>query len=261
MPALQSTVVGGILVVQFNDTEISDTRAKEVGEELLDQIGKANDGKLLLDLKSVEYFSSAMLGQVFWLNNMCKAEKVRLRVCNVEPQLKAILDVVGFEQVVELLDDVAHAQLAFAHDQSLSFDLREEDAAEAYLNDVEAGDAEAQYQLARCYDEGRGVEQSADDAFDWYVKAAEQGHPDAQYNVGRSHSFGIHVPQDYDQALAWYRRAADKGHPDAQYILGVSHRWGIGVPEDSEGALHWYRQAADQGHQASADALSEMEAD
>jgi anti-anti-sigma factor len=262
MSTLQTTRVDDILSVQFKDTEIRDhARASEIGRELLEQVGKADGGKLLLDLRGVKYFASAMLGQVFWLYNKCKAEKVRLRVCNVEPELKSILDVINFGQVIEVSEDVVQARLAFSLDQPRNPAGLDERTAEAYRSDADAGNAEAQYQLARCYDEGRGVEQNAADAFAWYMKAAEQGHPEAEYSVGRSHSFGIHVPQNYDKALVWYRRAADRGHPEAQYILGVSHQWGISVPQDSDSAIHWFRRAAENGHEAAAEALREIKLD
>lgn len=261
MSALQTIRLDGILIVQFQDTEIlDDARAGEIGGALLEQVGQVDAGKLLLDLKGVKYFSSAMLGKIFWLNNRCKAEKVRLRVCNVEPKLKSILDIINFRQIIEVVEDVAQARLAFAHDQASNTHQPDDSPAETYRRDAEAGNAEAQYQLARCYDEGRGVEQSAADALDWYLKAAEQRHPEAEYSVGRSYAFGIHVPQNYDEALVWYRRAADQGHPDAQYILGVSHLWGMNVPRDLESATQWFRRAAKHGHQAAATALQEMNA-
>lgn len=261
MSFLQTAFLDGILVVRLKETRIADSQqAEEIGVDLLGQVSRATQGKMLLDLEGVTFVCSAMIGQIFWLNNKCTSKNVRLRVCNVTLALQGILDIVNIADVLEILPDVAQAQLAFAQDQVSRPAEREQRTADDYRHDAESGVPEAQYELARCYDEGRGVEQNGSHAFNWYSKAAEQGHPDAQYSLGRSFAFGIHVHCDYETAVAWYEKAAGLGHADAQYILAVFHRWGIGIAENRDQAMQWYRRAAEQGHQAAEQALREMEA-
>jgi anti-anti-sigma regulatory factor len=261
MSHLKTGLLDDVLVVRLNESRIVDSElAEEIGLELLDQVSRATEGKLLLDLQGVTFVCSAMIGQIFWLNNKCMSQNVRFRACNVTPELQGILDIVNIGDVVDILPDTTQAQLAFAQDQVTQPTEAESKTADDYQQDAENGDVQAQYDLARCYDEGRGVEQNGAKAFNWYSKAAEGGLPEAQYSLGRSFAFGIHVHCDYEAAVGWYKKAAEQGHADAQYLLAVLHRWGIGIDEDRDQAIKWYRRAAEQGHAAAERALREMEA-
>jgi anti-anti-sigma factor len=260
MSYVKTGVLDDVLVIRLKESRIVDSElAENIGLELLDQVSRASGGKLLLDLQGVTFVCSAMIGQIFWLNNKCLSQDVRLRVCNVTPELKSILDIVNIADVVDILPDLAQAQLAFAQDKVSPQMEADASTAADYRQDAERGDPKAQYELARCYDEGRGVEQNGAEAFNWYSKAAEAGLSEAQYSLGRSFAFGIHIHCDYEAAVGWYEKAAGQGHADAQYILAVLHRWGIGIDEDRDQAVKWYRQAAEQGHSAAEQALREME--
>jgi anti-anti-sigma factor len=260
MSAVRIALQEGTLVVRLHEPQIaSEPQAQEIGEELLQQVGNATHGRMLLDLQGVKFFGSAMIGQIFWLARKCKAENVRFKICNLEPTLKQILDVVNMASIVDIAADLAQAQLAFANDQISTTTAEQDRQASDYQADAESGLAEAQYALAGCYEDGCGVAPDAERAFRWYSKAAEQGLAAAQYCLGRSLAFGIHVPCDYVQSILWYDKAARQGHADAQYMLGVFYQWGIGVAEDRAQAADWYRQAAAQGHSTAAAALAEIE--
>ena len=65
MSCLQTGFLDGILVVRLKESKIAESQqAEEIGVELLGQVSRASQGKMLLDLDGVTFVCSAMIGQI-----------------------------------------------------------------------------------------------------------------------------------------------------------------------------------------------------
>ena len=92
---------GDSLVVVFSDRNISDeVRIMEIGDDLTATASKLTTGQvLILDFRNVEYFSSAMVGQIVQLRNTTERLGVETRLRNVSPTIQTILQVMHLDKV------------------------------------------------------------------------------------------------------------------------------------------------------------------
>jgi anti-anti-sigma factor len=92
---------GDSLVVVFLDRNISDeVRIMEIGDELTEIASKMPVSQvLILDFQNVEYFSSAMVGQIVLLRNATERDGVELRLRNVSSTIQAILRTMHLDKV------------------------------------------------------------------------------------------------------------------------------------------------------------------
>ena len=104
---------GEVLVVGFRQASILDQAViDQIGLEL-DQAGleAAGNRKMLLDFQSVEFMSSAMLGKLIQLHKRCKADKIKLKLCNIA---KNPLDVFKITRLDKLFEIHGNAPAALA---------------------------------------------------------------------------------------------------------------------------------------------------
>lgn len=259
MSLISTRIRDDVVIVDFLSSELMDeSEAQEIGQSLAELVDNGAD-KLLLSLANVDFIASALVGQLFVLNQKCRAKRSSLKLCSVPDAVREIFSIVRLEEFIPVHEDEAAALESFGPTESSQDESRLASKTEQYRNAAASGDAYAQYKLSLCYEEGRGVEQDEEAAQQWLEKAARQGHIGAQYRMGQAYAFGIRVPQNYDKAIGWYQPAAERGHVDAQYAMGMSCRYGIGVEEDLEQARRWYGLAAKQGHSKAEEALQEMD--
>ena len=163
-------------------------------------------------------------------------------------------------------------------------EFSDDDDAEDFIDDANAGHPHAQFRLAECYWDGQGVEEDEELAYTWLRRAAEQQHAEAQLLLGVFYWRGIHVDENHDEAFLWFQRAADQGHAGAMrrvaewlldedaagphdpqraheyliqsakqgnggayLVLGNCHFYGLSTPVDPVKAVEGYRRAAAQG--------------
>lgn len=258
MSAITSKLDGTLVIVQFTEPQLRDDEAYQIGAELRRLTTQANGRCVLLDFDGVEYLSSTMIGQIFALRNNCKSKNIAVKICNMVPAVRDVIEIVQLPRVVDVYDDMAAARDALDGEFTVATDEENIPDIAELKSKADGGDPDAMYQLGQCYDEGRGMTQDSEAALAWYRKAAELGHADAQFMVANSYAFGIQVDQDYETALNWYRKAAQQDHHEAQYSLGMSYHYGIGVKEDEKEAANWYQRAAVHGHEPSQTGLSRL---
>ena len=90
---------------------VSFTHAKILDERVIHQIGQefgkltteaAADRKLLLNFANVEFMASAMLGQIIRLSKQCKQDKVRLKLCNISPNIMEVFVITNLTKILEI---------------------------------------------------------------------------------------------------------------------------------------------------------------
>jgi len=113
MSELQHDERNDVVVVRFNhQTIIANTVIEKVGNELLALVDRV-DRKLLLDFKGVTHMSSAMIGKVLLLHKNCESAKVRLKLCNIHPQIIEAFTSTGLSKVLSIHPTEADALAAF----------------------------------------------------------------------------------------------------------------------------------------------------
>ncbi len=94
---------GSVLIVNFQDVSLIDeTRIESVGEELLELTTCGVNEKIALNFQSVGFMSSAMISKVIDFGNACKKEKIKLRLCSINDNVRKVFDLMHLEKVFEI---------------------------------------------------------------------------------------------------------------------------------------------------------------
>jgi len=116
MSTLKTQIEGPILIVGFQDVSIIDeSRIEAVGTELKELMNKSDQEKIILTFENVEFMSSAMIGKLVHFGNMCKDEKVALRLCDINPNVKKVFDLMRLDKLFTIDKDVESALAKISH--------------------------------------------------------------------------------------------------------------------------------------------------
>lgn len=106
---------GEVLVVTFNQASILDQMViDQIGREF-DQAGleAAGNRKMLLNFRTVEYMSSAMLGKLIQLHKRCKADKIKLKLCSIAKNPFDVFRITKLDKLFEIHKDADTALAKF----------------------------------------------------------------------------------------------------------------------------------------------------
>ena len=115
MTTLKTKREGSVLIVNFHDVSlIDDSRIESVGKELLKLTSDGTNEKIALNFQHVGFMSSAMISQVIGFGNACKREKIKLRLCCINDNVRKVFDLMRLEKVFDIDNDeeTAMAKLA-----------------------------------------------------------------------------------------------------------------------------------------------------
>jgi anti-sigma B factor antagonist len=105
---------GSVTVVRFLDREIRGEAASEDLQRELAQVAAApKHDNVLLDLSNVELLTSSALVQLIVFHKMLEANRGRLILCNLRPEVYDVFNVMKLEGMFEIEDNRAEAIEAF----------------------------------------------------------------------------------------------------------------------------------------------------
>ena len=114
MSTLLTRLEEDILLVYFQDIRIIDeARIQNLGQDLINLLKQGNHNKILINLENVNFMSSAMIGKLILFGKKCQASSVDLRICNINPNIKEVFDLMKLEKVFKVDEDEAKAVAAF----------------------------------------------------------------------------------------------------------------------------------------------------
>jgi anti-sigma B factor antagonist len=112
-PRLLLESVDGVTVVTFAEKSLlSGQTIQEVAAEM-----KLIDGllssKVLINFDGVEYLSSALLAELFWLQGRIDAAGGQTKLCCIRPDLIEVFSATGFDRKFEIFDNEYRALDSF----------------------------------------------------------------------------------------------------------------------------------------------------
>ncbi|MEM9364543.1 MAG: STAS domain-containing protein [Planctomycetota bacterium] len=114
MAAITSQMLGEVLLVGFTDSKILDSqRIEVVGRELQESVPQAIHKKMLLNFSGVSFMSSAMITKLVVLNKTCKAQGVKLKFCDVSPNLMEVFKITKLNKLFDIQDTEERAVASF----------------------------------------------------------------------------------------------------------------------------------------------------
>ena len=107
---------GSVLIVNFQDVSLIDeSRIESVGEELLELTSNGANEKIALNFQHVGFMSSAMISKVIDFGNACKREKIKLRLCSINDNVKKVFDLMRLEKVFDIDADEEQSMAKLAN--------------------------------------------------------------------------------------------------------------------------------------------------
>ena len=111
---VEVNVVGDVSVVHFKDQKIiEDLGIQELGQELFHLVDVESRKKLVLNLSSVDFLSSAALGKLITLDKKVKAQGGALKLCNIRPEIYEVFAITRLDRLFDIKTDEADALAAF----------------------------------------------------------------------------------------------------------------------------------------------------
>lgn len=102
---------GDIAVATFVATRLTEEdNIEQLGHELAALVDKLQLRRIVLDLKSIQYATSAVIGKWIMLHRKLDREGGKLVVCGVQPGLADILSTSKLLSYFNVTDDAAHAR-------------------------------------------------------------------------------------------------------------------------------------------------------
>ena len=116
MTTLTTKREGSVLIVNFQDVSLIDeSRIEAVGVELLALTSDGINEKIALNFDQVGFMSSAMISKVIDFGNACKQEKIKLRLCGINDNVKKVFDLMRLEKVFDIDDTEETSMSKLAH--------------------------------------------------------------------------------------------------------------------------------------------------
>jgi len=102
--------VGDVTVVCFRDYFIKGmAEIERLGDELYRLVTEENRTKLVLNLASVQFLSSAALGKLLSLNAKLRARNGVMKFCNVQPNVLEVFVTCKLDTLFDIEQDTADA--------------------------------------------------------------------------------------------------------------------------------------------------------
>jgi anti-anti-sigma factor len=89
---------------------------EELAKEVLAQLEKTSEDRVILDFQKVQFMSSAMLGRLVMIHNKCKEYKVQLKVSSIDSEIRKVFKITKLDKLFDIEPDEAAARKDFAKD-------------------------------------------------------------------------------------------------------------------------------------------------
>jgi len=103
---IMAAQVGDVGVVNFLTSQVLDElNVQQLGQELNDLVEKRYMTKMVINFSKVRYLSSAVLGKLISLNKKINAQKGRLALCCINPDILQVFKITRLDKLIPIYDN------------------------------------------------------------------------------------------------------------------------------------------------------------
>ncbi|MEX0794035.1 MAG: STAS domain-containing protein [Pirellulaceae bacterium] len=106
----KDVVVADFTTSSILDEAMIDRVSKEFDQLILEA---ASAKKLVINFRSVDYMSSAMIGKLIVLSKKCKAAKIKLKLCGVKGNIAEVFQIMKLGKIFDIHSDEKDAVDSF----------------------------------------------------------------------------------------------------------------------------------------------------
>lgn len=112
--AIETHTKDDILTIRFRSQRLLDEgEIEKLAREVLSEIDKSTEEKVVLDFQPVQFMSSSMLGKLVMIHKKCKEFKVKLKLCSISPDIREVFKISRLDKLFDIEADEAAARKAF----------------------------------------------------------------------------------------------------------------------------------------------------
>ena len=106
--------VNGVSVVKLIDEKIMETdRVQTLNQELMTLADDPDNKRVLINLDSVRFLSSAAISKLIVVNKRLKSSGGELKISNVRPEVREVFNITQLDQIFDIRGDQADAIESF----------------------------------------------------------------------------------------------------------------------------------------------------
>jgi anti-sigma B factor antagonist len=111
---LKVSKVGVVTQVEFVDRNILDeSNIQQIADELAAIVDAVPTPMIMIRFGNVQHLSSAALGALITINNRVKGKDGKLRLAEIDPQIREVFKITKLDKIFQIFDDADDAQNSF----------------------------------------------------------------------------------------------------------------------------------------------------
>ena len=111
---LKVSQVGAVTQVEFVDRNILDeSNIQQISDEICALVDEQPTPLVLIRFGNVEHLSSAALGALITINNRVKGKDGKLRLSEIDPQIREVFSITKLNKIFLIFDDADEAMSSF----------------------------------------------------------------------------------------------------------------------------------------------------
>ena len=112
--SITSHTKDGILTIYFLEARILDeTQLEALSRDVLGELDKTTEERVILDFQKVQFMSSSMLGKLVQIHKKCKEFKVKLKLSAIDKEILEVFKITKLDKLFDIESDEAAARKAF----------------------------------------------------------------------------------------------------------------------------------------------------
>ena len=112
--AITSHARDEILSIYLLDARVlEESQLEQLYQEIMSEIDKATEDRVILDFQKVQFMSSSMLGKLVQIHKRCKEFKVKLKLSAIEKEILQVFKITKLNKLFDIESDESAARKAF----------------------------------------------------------------------------------------------------------------------------------------------------
>ncbi|WP_318387088.1 STAS domain-containing protein [Microbacterium maritypicum] len=112
--AITSHAKDEILTIYLLDARVlEESQLEQLFQEIMAEIEKTTEDRVILDFQKVQFMSSSMLGKLVAIHKKCKEFKVKLKFSAIDKEILQVFKITKLDKLFDIEPDEAAARTAF----------------------------------------------------------------------------------------------------------------------------------------------------
>ena len=99
--------------LEFNARVLEEAQVELLAKEILEELARTTEERVILDFQKVQFMSSSMLGKLVQIHRKCKEFKVKLKLAGINREIMNVFKITKLDKLFDIEKDEVAARKAF----------------------------------------------------------------------------------------------------------------------------------------------------